>query len=486
MAVSLLDKVVLELSPARGHARIRSKAAARVLMNYDAATTGRRAYGWKAPGSSAEVAAGSSRARMRNLARDFVRNRALAARAVSVIATNVVGTGITPSVVLPKDLANADSLKLDVEKAIKRHLMSTALDAAGCHNLFSFQSLAAKTAVTDGEILFRRRWRNNAFRRKLALPFQIEALEADHLDEVKTSHGNNEVVNGIEISPTGEIVAYHLKPQHPGGWLNIRNYVARSERVPAADMLHIRRLDRPGQLRGVSWFAPVMLSIGELSDYQEAEILKQKMAALLAGVIETDLDDGSPAPGGDETGLEDLAPGALVSLNPGQKVSFTTPPKVDSYEAFMRGGIRTIAIGLGITYEALSGDLSGVNFSSGRMGRMEMNRNIADWQSNLLVTQFCEGIERWFVEAWNLDPTRVGVLPEDLELTWTPPRAPVIDPTKEIPAAIKEMDAGLTSRSRKQRELGLDPEKIHKERLEDIARDQEIEKATTAEKEPET
>lgn len=471
MGVSFLDRVILELSPARGHARIRAKSAARVLMNYDAATTGRRAHGWKAPGSSAEAAAMGSRARMRNLARDFVRNRELAQRAVAVIASNVVGTGIAPAINLPKDLAGRDDLKAEIEAAIGDHLMTTAIDAQGLHNLPSFQRLAMATVVTDGEILFRRRWRNNEFRRGLVLPFQIEALEADHLDETLTSYGGNDVINGVEISPTGSIVAYHFRTPE-GTIIGFRSAARKAERVIAADVLHIRRLDRPGQLRGVTWFAPVMLKIGELSDYQEAEILKQKMAALLAGVIETDLEDTGTGPGTAQArGLEDLAPGALVSLSPGQKVSFTTPPKVDSYEAFMRGGTRSIAIGLGLTYEALSGDLSGVNFSSGRMGRMEMGRNIAEWQELIMILQFCEGVGRFFSDAWRVDPTRKGTLPPGFWLDWTPPRPPVIDPAKEIPAAIKEIEAGLTSRSRKQRELGLDPDMIQKERLEDLERD---------------
>lgn len=473
MKASLLDRVVLEMSPLAGARRIRAKAAARAVMNYDAATTGRRSAGWKAPGSSAEVAASGSRTRLRNLARDMVRNRPLAARAQSVIASNVVGTGIKPSIILPDDVADRDTCKAAIEKVIRKHLLTRDLDAGGVHNLFGFQSLLMKSTITDGEILFRRRMRSARFRWGLALPFQIEAFEVDHLDETLTEYGSNQVVQGVEIGPTGAVVAYHLRPQHPGGWMNVRNYFAKPERVPAADIIHVRRIDRPGQVRGVSWFAPVLLTMGELSDYQEAEILKQRMAALLAGVIETDAEDLDAAEAETE-GLEDLAPGALVSLRPGQRVSFTTPPKVDGYEAFMRAGVRSIAIGLGLTYEALSGDLSGVNFSSGRMGRMEMNRNIADWQTTLVIAQFCDGIARWFVEAWGLDPQRPEPLPEDLEFGWTPPRPPVIDPTREIPAAIEEIESGLTSRQRKQRELGLDPDQIHKERLEDQARDREI------------
>ena len=37
---------------------------------------------------------------------------------------------------------------------------------------------------------------------------------------------------------------------------------------------------------------------------------------------------------------------------------------------------RDIAVGVGITAEALTGNLSGVNFTSGRMGRLDMDANV--------------------------------------------------------------------------------------------------------------
>ena len=51
-------------------------------------------------------------------------------------------------------------------------------------------------------------------------------------------------------------------------------------------------------------------------------------------------------------------------------------------------------------------------------------------------------------------------------LDWTPPRRPLIDPSKEISAAVSEIEAGLTSRQRKQREMGYDPDEIARERAE--------------------
>jgi capsid protein len=49
----------------------------------------------------------------------------------------------------------------------------------------------------------------------------------------------------------------------------------------------------------------------------------------------------------------------------------------------------------------------------------------------------------------------------------------LIDPTKEIPAFIEAVDAGMTSMQRVQREQGLDPEVIRAERVQDIEKDKE-------------
>jgi capsid protein len=40
-----------------------------------------------------------------------------------------------------------------------------------------------------------------------------------------------------------------------------------------------------GQVRGVSWLAPVLLSLRDLGDFNRATVVKQKVAALLTGFI---------------------------------------------------------------------------------------------------------------------------------------------------------------------------------------------------------
>jgi lambda family phage portal protein len=467
MKTTFLDRMIMQIAPTSGLKRIQARAAADVAMNYDAGRPTRRTASWSAPRSSADAASGmGQRDYLRWLARDFVRNRPFAQRGVSVITNNVVGSGVAIS-------ARGDDADVDRVMGLKRrHLDTTAIDANGALNISQMQRVGMSAAVQDGEVFFRRRWRSGAYSAGLPLPFQVEMLEADFLDDRVTSWGGNEVIDGVEYGPTGSVVAYHFFRQHPGTASTRVNI--ESSRVSAVDVIHLRRIDRPGQTRGVSWFAPVILTLGDLADYQEGEIIKQKVAALLAGFIESDpVDDATGTNAEDRAdahGFGEMGPGTIMQLDPGQRMSFTSPPLVNSYDQFTRQHLAAIAMGLGITYESLSGDLSRVNFSSARMGRIEMNRNVETWQSELVIGQLCEGIGRWFRDAIAL--VDAGLASRPWSLQYTAQRPVLVDPTREIPAIVNKVESGLSSMQREQRALGLDPDQIAEERAQDAKRNQ--------------
>ncbi|MFW8636703.1 phage portal protein [Cribrihabitans pelagius] len=451
---SMLDKAILAVSPQRGLSRIQARAEANILMNYDAASNGRRVKGWRAPATDADAASRRGRGTMRQRSRDMIRNAPFAKRAQSVITNNVVGSGITPSITgrskKQADLAAAKILPF---------LQSTDLDKHRALNLSSMQTVVMNSVFESGEVLAIRHVRTNDGR---ALPLAVELVEVDHLNTVISDHDGNEVRDGIEFDADGVAVAYHLYEQHPGS--ASRKISIKTQRIPAEHVLHIRRIDRPGQMRGVPWLAPVMVTLGEMRDYQEAQILKQKISALLAGVIKPV--DGQKLPK-NAPGLEKMSPGALVYADQGQDVVFTNPPKVDDFDVVMRLGLCAIAMGIGITYESLSGDLSRVNYSSMRAGRLEMDKNIETWQEQIMIAQFCAGIGRWALDAYRLTQSK-RLSP--LEVSWTAQRRALIDPVKEIPSILAKIAGGLSSLSREQRAMGLDPDIIAQERKDDAAR----------------
>lgn len=239
-----------------------------------------------------------------------------------------------------------------------------------------------------------------------------------------------------------------------------------SKLVPAADIAHIYRVDRPGQVRGVTWFAPVILKMRDLADYADAQLVRQKVAACFAAFVtsEDDVTGGGDAVKDADTGspylVEELQPGIIQRLKQGEDVTFGTPPSVGEYGAYKRAELQEVAVGMGMSYEALSGDLNGVNFSSGRMGWLEFQRTIAAAQYHMLLPQLCDPLGRWFLEAAAL---MLGAGVMDAKVRWTPSPREMINPAEEIKAAVSAMRSGLSSRPSEQRKLGHHPEDLDQE-----------------------
>lgn len=447
--------------------RKETRGLVEAVAGYDGAARGHRTAGRRIGSTSADREIWTSLIRLRDVHRELVRNNAYAARAVQVIASNVVGTGITMSIAKA-----SKTVKDRLGALIEDHLETTAIDFDGRHNLYGLQNLAVRTVVESGEALIVRYRRSSTC--GLPLPFQVRVLEPDYLNHwidagrmVGKMPAQNWISQGIEYDPEGRRVAYHLYKEHPGSLF--AGFSMETVRVPAEDVIHLYRVDRPGQSRGIPWGAPVIMSIWDLGDYEDAELMRQKIAACFAvfwidngGRTTLASDDGaSPTDTGLSTDM--LEPGLQQRLPPGLDVKFATPPTTQGFEAYLRANIRKIAIGYGVPYEALAGDLSQVNFSSGRMGWLEFQRNIGQWQWSMLIPHMCAGIGRWFLDAAEFRVPGAS----KARLKHTEPRREMIDPTKEIPAARDAIRAGLSSRSEELRRMGYDPEKVDAEIAED-------------------
>lgn len=462
--MSLLDRIIGAFSPEAEARRAHYRAVTETIRaHYSAAGYGRRSKTWVPSGSDADGAS-LRRQRLAFITRDMLRNTPYATRGQQVIANNVVGDGI-----IPKAMSKNKTLQNRALELFEAHFDTTAIDADGMNNLYGLQRIAIGSTVSDGEVLIRKR------RRRVSdgypLPFQIQLLESDFIDSARygSAANGNVIREGIEFDKFGKRVAYYLFEEHPGARVSWSRATA-SRRVPAEQIIHMFRQDRPGQNRGVSWYAPTALNLQDLGDHQDAQLMRQKIAACFAA-FRTSLDADPSADLADDI-ASSLQPGAIMSLAPGEDIKFGTPPGVDGFDEFTKVILRSVAAGLGITYEALTGDLSNVNFSSARMGRMEMDRNISSWQWTMMIPQFLDRLSEWFMEAWMFQERNNRMLSQ-VRIGWVPPHRVLVDPTREIPALGKKVELGLASRSSVIRELGYDPERV----IEEIAKDAEQEKA---------
>ena len=326
------------------------------------------------------------------------------------------------------------------------------------------QLQAARSIVEGGSAIVRRRWRRTSDR--LPLPFQMQVLEPDYLDASKhgplaAAPGVNAgyVVNGIQFSPLGRREGYWLYNGHPG---TARPSAQGSAFVVARDIAHVFRADRPEQEHGATWFAPVILRMKDFGDFEDAELTRQKLSAAFVGFVEGDDENavipGFETDGGDGTGFDErepldyLEPGTFQYGRAGEKVTFSTPPKSDGYKDYSKVSHMAISAGLGVPYEELTGDLSGVSFISGRLGKLKYQRAVSVWQWLMFIPQFCGSVERWFLDALEF----LGEDTRGVSMKWTPPRFPMMDPATEYPAIRDAVRSGQMTPSDAVEETGED------------------------------
>lgn len=449
-----IERVIAALSPGWAASRARAKIAYEqhnkalsLVRKYEGASTGRRNDGWVRPGTSANTEIASSAAGLRNGARQLVRDNGHAANALNVLETNVIGTGIRPDFEADSDAA----LRL-IEDLWSEHVERETSGASGGGNFYTRQGLGFRTIVESGSVLLRRRKRPGSW--SLPLPYQVQLLEPDYLDTTRDGqYRGNDVVCGKEYNKYGEVVAYHVYLSHPGDSLFGRNYG--STRVRADEIAHAFRADRPGQVHGASWFAPVITTLRDLADTRDAYQLRQKIAACYtAFIMETEPGGGTSHPGQPIT--DHIEPGRIESLPPGKDVKFAAPPGVDGMSDFDKAQLMTIAVGLGIPYEALTGDLRNVTFLSGRMGWLAFYRNIDSWRAKVVIPQLCEPEMRWFLQAAE---TSRG-LNSSVRVHWISPHRDLLNPADEIKALREEMRLGALSYPDMVKMRGRDPNRV--------------------------
>lgn len=447
----VLDRVIAWASPERGLKRARARAAAAAVRHYEAASYGRRTQNWARNSLDANGTTRRSLARLRDLARDLRRNNGWARRGIEVIANNTVGWGITPSAV---DKSRGRAKR--AQDAWTAWAESPTCDVDGRADFYGLQRLVLETVVESGEALIVRRWTPGAN----TLGFQIQVLEPDYLDHYRdqvvlrdktTGQVTGQIIQGVEFDAKGKRVAYWLYKEHPGAQRQVRGYT--SDRVSADDVLHVFRTDRAGQVRGITWLAAAIVALETLGEYEDAELMRQKIAACFAVFVTSD-GAATPALGSlnsDET-IETLEPGMVHYLHGSQKIDLVSPPGVKDYDPFTRAQIRRYCACMGITYEDATWDYSGVNFSSARMSRISHWQNVGTWQWGLMIPQVCRPVWGWFIQAALI----ADLLDLPVTAEWGPPPMPMIEPDREGLAYARLMRAGVMTLPEVMRERGKD------------------------------
>jgi len=452
--MNAIDKMIGYFSPERGYRRAQYRAATEVFA-YDGAKSGRRTDGWYAAGGDANTEVGAGLVQLRNRSRDLLRNNPYATKAIAELVGNTVGTGIVPQ-------AKTGNPALDKLIDQEWPYFAENCDPGGQLDFYGMQSLIVRTTAEsgDGVVRFRGRLPQDNFR----IPLQLQVLEGDYLDVARTmGTATGHVIQGVQFNLFGQREAYWLYNYHPGGvyMLNPRGGIL-SQAVPANEVMHTYSILRPGQVRGVPWLAPVMLALRDLDDYRDAERIRKKTEACLAGIVTRPEGSGGLPIGAKSTDpktgntLERMYPGMIEYLKPGEDIKFNAPAATGGYREYLTTELQGIGAGVDVPYELLSGDLSLVNYSSYRAGMLGFRNAIEAFRWLTLIPMYCRPTWRRFIDTLVL----IGKLPEaNYSVQWTAPKFESVDPLKDAMAELKKIRTGTLTLPEAIAQNGYDPEK---------------------------
>lgn len=453
---NLLDRAIGYVAPGWGAQRARSRAITDLLeqRGYDGARVSRRTDGWTPVSSSANAEVGRDAVRLRDRSRDLVRNNPHMAKAITSLVANIIGTGIVPRA----DTGN-DTLNKRIDAAFAQFVGSA--DADGQLDFYGLQTLACRAMIESGEVVLRRRPRRSSD--GLAVPMQVQVLEADMLDGSRNGglKDGGRVIQGVEFDPIDRRRAYWLYAQHPGELILALKQRFDSAAVPAADIAHVYEKTRPGQVRGVPWFAPVILKLRDIDNVAEAEVTRRQIEACTVAMVSVgDGDDDDPgiAPSvTDASGkvVEMLEPGLIAYMRGGKDIKFNQPASTGGYAEWLRVNLQIVAAGGRLPYELLTGDLSQVNYSSIRAGLVEFRRSVEAIQWHLFIPMACAPVWRWFVDAAFV----AGLIPvAAYGVEWQPPRFESVDPLKDTMADLLAIRTGTRTLSQAIAAQGYSPQ----------------------------
>jgi lambda family phage portal protein len=401
---------------------------------------------------------------LRTRARELIRNTSWGKNYVRLLRNNVIGhRGIGLQGRLRKaDDTPAKDLNTQLEAAWKDWSARETCTVDGKLSWRGVQRLAITSLAMDGEFLARHvEGFDNAY------AYALQVLDPDYLDHTYSrarSADQNEIRYGVEIDIWNRPVAYHLWENHP-------SELSRGERrrIPASEIIHLYDPYRVAQTRGVTWLAPVMLGLHMLQGYFEAELVASRQGAAKGGFFVKKGENLDPGEGVDETGKAiqplrmEVEPGTYDKLPAGWEFQPNDPQHpTTAFPEFVKATLRAIATGLGVSYTALTNDLSDVNYSSIRAGILNEHDEYRDLQQ-LVIEGLCAPVYRkWLRMTWltGILDTRVALARYAAEVEWEPRGWTWVDPEKEANAAILAIENGLTSRKRVLAAQGLDLEEV--------------------------
>lgn len=419
---------------------------------------GRTTSGWGTQTTSEDTELSTSLRTARSRSRELGRDAAYAKRAKVIIQNNIIGTGIGLQAKVETTRGNFNERVNDEIESVWRRWCK----APHCHtgrslHFADMQRMVVGEWFEAGEIFIRL---HRMAMPGSPVPLALEIIEPERIaDQFQPSPiaGQAHARLGVEVDSFGAPVAYWIRTLHPGELHLTTEQIDRVERVPAADIIHLRTIERWPQTRAIPWMHAAGRKLNDMDGLTEAEITAARASACYMGFVE-------PSPSGDssfdgdpdaETAPEEeLEPAVIRRLNAGEKFTGFSPTRPNTQiDPFMRMMLREVAAGTGPSYESLSRDYSQSNYSSSRLGLLD-DRDLWRVLQGLFMRVVMERIYQvWLQQAVLARAiTSIGIesyalhISEYEEAVCFKPRGwSWVDPTKEVEAYKEAIAENMTT-----------------------------------------
>ena len=514
--MNLLDRAIAAVSPVRAVRRAAARTALEFVNsgygNYGANLTKKSMRGWMYHGGSPKEDIEDNLDVLRQRSRDAYMGIPTASAALKTMRTNVVAGGLMPSPQIDADylrLTNeqAEALQAQILREFALWADTPVCDADRVDNFYKLQQLAFLSYLMNGDA-----FALLPMKEQPGQPYslRVRVIEADRVCspdsydrlvpcEVK-GHKVHSIVQGVETDADGMVIAYWICNQHPLSSLSNQAGALEWTRVEAygssgrPNVLHVMNRERAGQRRGVPVLAPVLEALKQLGRYTEAEITAAVISAMFTVFIQSaTVQNGKPIGealppeqliDAQDQGTIELGNGAIVALNPGETVEFAKPEHPNSgYDAFFNAMVKEIGAALEIPPEVLEKQFT-QNFSSARGSLNEFWRTCGmqrDWFSD----DFCQPVyEAWLAEAVARGRIKApgffgdpAIRKAYADCKWNGPSRTALNPSQEVEAAIKRVDAGFSTAEEETAQLtGGDYNRNIRKRAIEAARKREVDK----------
>lgn len=473
---------------------------------------------WNPASRSADASILPSKMRDTARARDLVEGNGFAATGVRRNKVSIIGTGLrldyTPNAKAlgldPEDPALRDFIDtVESEFELYAGDINTGADVTARTHLGGLANQSFFHYFVDGDSFTNVLWSKNKYRRYQTC---LQNIDPDRVSNpfgktMAPSKGGQIIKGGIELNSYGAPIAYHVREQHPSEvWLGGKPKVD-WKRIPAfvngmmrRNLIHYYAIERAGQTRGKSMLHCVLEPFKKLDLFKDVSIKAALINAMLSFVVESPFDDALVQ---EQLGNTDASAAELTEyqkirnefhstgklawgdvspkfLAPGEKfIAIDANRPSPEYAQFVSTFMEELAAANGMSLEQYTGNWTKTNYASARAALNEAWKIIKVERDNFARHWYTHVFELWLEEA--LDKGYVQ-LPASananfyenrqawINCSWIGPGRGYVDPVKEIEAAARRIELGLSTLKKEAAEQGDDFRKL----LEQLLRERKL------------